>query len=206
MADLRGVGRWLARPSAAPCPHPPCIRFSVPFQHHLGLSAQLAAGPAQRGTWCRSRVGGVDRVRGLVALLPLHPVSPPQVVTSAQPHSRLLVGMAVGPGTDSPAGGSGAGCRVVAAALGLRTPALSRLIFVQTSFPSQPRPRLRAELVACLGIEGRVLRGNLCSGSCAGSLEGDLEEGDSLVDRRTLLRNEVLSKSRVAWECSPNWV
>ncbi|GBG88889.1 hypothetical protein CBR_g48501, partial [Chara braunii] len=49
------------------------------------------------------------------------------------------------------------------------------------------------------------LRGNLCSGPCAGSLEGDTEEGDSPVDHRTLLRNEVLSKSRVAWECSPNW-
>ncbi|GBG86105.1 hypothetical protein CBR_g41008 [Chara braunii] len=51
-----------------------------------------------------------------------------------------------------------------------------------------------------------VLRGNLCSGPCAGSLEGDAEERDSPVDRPTLLRNEVLSKSRVAWECSPNWV
>ncbi|GBG81266.1 hypothetical protein CBR_g31938 [Chara braunii] len=114
--------------------------------------------------------------------------------------------MAVGLGTDSPAGGSGAGCRVVAAVLGLRTPAPTRLSFVQTSFPSRPQPQLRAELVACLGIEGRVLRANLCSGPCAGSLEGDAEEGDSPVDRRTLLRNEVLSKSRVAWECSPNWV
>ncbi|GBG89172.1 hypothetical protein CBR_g48880 [Chara braunii] len=55
-------------------------------------------------------------------------------------------------------------------------------------------------------VPGVVLRGKLCSGPCAGSLEGDAEEGDSPVDRRTLLRNEVLSKSRVAWECSPNWV
>ncbi|GBG93005.1 hypothetical protein CBR_g58143 [Chara braunii] len=39
-----------------------------------------------------------------------------------------------------------------------------------------------------------------------GSLEGDAEEGDSPINRRTLLHNEVLSKSRVAWECSPNWV
>ncbi|GBG89986.1 hypothetical protein CBR_g50077 [Chara braunii] len=53
---------------------------------------------------------------------------------------------------------------------------------------------------------GIVLRGNLCSGACAGSLEGDAEEGDSPVDRRTLLCNEVLSRSPVAWECSPNWV
>ncbi|GBG72376.1 hypothetical protein CBR_g11954 [Chara braunii] len=93
--------------------------------------------------------------------------------------------MAVGPGTDNPVGGSGAGCRVVAAVLGLRAPAPSRLSFVQTSFPSRSQPQLYAELVACLGIEGR-------------SLEGDAEEGDSPVDRRTLLRNEVLSKGRVA--------
>lgn len=70
MADLRGVGRWLARPSAALCPHPPCIRFSLPFQHHLGLSAQLAAGPAQRGAWCRSRVGGSGQGPGPCGVAP----------------------------------------------------------------------------------------------------------------------------------------
>ncbi|GBG61196.1 hypothetical protein CBR_g19729 [Chara braunii] len=61
-------------------------------------------------------------------------------------------------------------------------------------------------LVVVLGVlVNLVEKDESNSGPCAGSLEGNAEDADSPVDRRTLLRNEVLSKSRDAWECSINW-
>ena len=51
-----------------------------------------------------------------------------------------------------------------------------------------------------------VYRGVLCSRRSSNLLERSVREGENPVGSRLLLLHEALSKSRVAWECSTNWV